>query len=144
MIMIYTGAFLVKSHRSDINNVLGVTRIVPTFWPQHLLKLNSNNGPSPGHSNLGSDGRYICLCLLLMVSWWVPSLTSTMAKEVTQIVAPFWPPSVYLCSTRIMAPPQAIPILCQMEYTSVHVSDVWFPGGCHISPRAAGLTSIMV
>ena len=42
-----------------------------------------------------------------------------------------------------MAPPQAILILCQMEYTSVQVSYLWFPGGCHICPRAAGLTSIM-
>ena len=41
------------------------------------------------------------------------------------------------------SPGQAIPILCQIEYTSVHVSYLWFPGGCHICPRAAGLTSIM-
>ena len=27
--------------------------------------------------------------------------------------------------------------------TSVHVSYLWFPGSCHIWPRAAGLTSIM-
>ena len=27
--------------------------------------------------------------------------------------------------------------------TSVHVSYLWFPGRCHIWPRAAGLTSIM-
>ena len=64
-------------------------------------------------------------------------------QEVTRIVALYWPPSVYLSSTRIMAPPQAIPILCQIEYTSVHVSYPWFLGGCHICPRAAGLTSIM-
>ena len=70
-------------------------------------------------------------------------LTSIMAQEVTRIVAPYWPPSVYLSSTRIMAPPQVIPILCQIEYTSVHVSYLWFPGGCHICLRAAGPTSIM-
>ena len=70
-------------------------------------------------------------------------LTSIMAKEVTRIVALYWPPSIYLSSTRIMAPPQAIPILCQIEYTSVNVSYLWFPGGCHICPRAAGLTSII-
>ena len=58
----------------DINNGPGVNRIVPTFWPQHLFKFNSNNGPSPGHSSLGSDGRYTCLDLLLTVSWWVPHL----------------------------------------------------------------------
>ena len=42
-----------------------------------------------------------------------------------------------------MAPPQAIPILGQMEDTPVQVSYLWTPGGCHICPRAAGLTSIM-
>ena len=42
-----------------------------------------------------------------------------------------------------MAPPQAIPILGQMEDTPVQVSYLWIPGGCHICPRAAGLTSIM-
>ena len=74
MIMIYTGALLAKGHRPDINNGPGVTRMVPTFWSQHLFKLNSNNGPSQCHSNLGSDGRYTCSGLLLMVSWWVPHL----------------------------------------------------------------------
>ena len=70
-------------------------------------------------------------------------LTSIVTQKVTRIVAPYWPASVYLSSTRIMAPPQAIPILCQIEYTSVHVSYLCFPGGCHICPRTAGLTSIM-
>ena len=66
--------YLAKGLRPDIkNNGPGVTRIVPTFWPQHLFKFNSNNGPSPGHSNLGSDGRYTCSSLPLMV-WWVPYL----------------------------------------------------------------------
>ena len=41
-----------------------------------------------------------------------------------------------------MAPPQAIPILGQMEDTSLQVSHLW-SGGCHIWTRAAGLTSIM-
>ena len=42
-----------------------------------------------------------------------------------------------------MAPPQAIPILGQIEDTPVQVSYLWIPGGCHICPRAAGLTSII-
>ena len=50
-----------------------MTRIVPTFWPQHLFKFNSNNGPSPGHSNIGSDGKYTCSSLPLTV-WRVPYL----------------------------------------------------------------------
>ena len=64
--------YLAKGLRPDINNGPGVTRIVPTFWPQHLLKFNLNNGPSPGHSSLVSDEVYICSSLLLMISWWVP------------------------------------------------------------------------
>ena len=46
---------MAKGLSSDIYNEPGVTRIVPTFWPKHSLKFNSNNGPSPGHFNLGSD-----------------------------------------------------------------------------------------
>ena len=65
--------YLAKGPRPDINNGPGVTRIMPTFWPQHLFKFNSNNGPSPGHCNLGSDGRYTCSSLPLMVRW-VPCL----------------------------------------------------------------------
>ena len=51
-----------------------MAQIVPTFWPQHLFKFNSNNGPSPGHSNLGSDEVYICSSFLLMIFWWLPYL----------------------------------------------------------------------
>ena len=47
-------------------------------------------------------------------------MTSIMAQEVTQIVVAF-PPGVHSSPTRIIAPPQAIPILCQMEYTSIHL-----------------------
>ena len=65
--------YLAKGPSPDINNGPGVTRIVPTFWPQHLFKFILNNGPSPGHSNIGSDGRYTCSSLPLMV-WWVPYL----------------------------------------------------------------------
>ena len=97
MIMIYTGALPAKGHRPDINNGPGVTRIVPTFWPQHLFKLNSNNGPSPSHSNPGSEGRYTCSGLLLMVPWWVPDLPKGCRPDFSNglrddsIVAPFWP-----------------------------------------------------
>ena len=44
------------------------------------------------------------------------------------MVAPFWPPGIYLSPTRIMAPPCTTPILYQMKYTSVQVSYLWFPG----------------
>ena len=58
MIMIYTGALHCQEPQAWHYNGPGVTRIVPTIWPQHLFKFNSNNSLSPGHSNLGSDGRY--------------------------------------------------------------------------------------
>ena len=41
---------------------------------QCLFESSLNNGPSPSHSNLVSDGVYICSRLLLMASWWVPYL----------------------------------------------------------------------
>ena len=52
-------------------------------------------------------------------------------------------PGVYLNLTRIMTPPWATPILCQMKYTSVQVSCLRFPGGCYIWPRAPCLISII-
>ena len=127
MLMIYTGAISGQGPRPDINNSPGVTQIVPTFWPQHLFKFNSNNDLFPDHSSLGSDGRYTCLSLPLTV-WWVPYLNKGCrpdfhnGQEVTRIMAPFWPSGVYLSPTGIMAPPRATPILCQMKYTSVQVS----------------------
>ena len=41
---------------------------------QCLYESDLNNGPFPSHSNLVSDGVYICLGLLLMVSWWASYL----------------------------------------------------------------------
>ena len=129
---------LAKGPRPDINNGPGVIRIVPTFWPQKLFKFNSSNGPSLGHSNLGSDGRYTCSCLPLIV-WWVPylnngcSLTSIIAKEVTRIVPRFGPWRLFESNSN-NGPPWAPPVLCQMNYTSVQVSYLRFPGGYHIRP----------
>ena len=130
-----------------------------------FFKSNSNNGPYPGHSNLGSDERYTCSSLPFMV-WWVPYLTR--APGLTSIMVswqvPYLPksrkpdfndglggdsnsgpilaPGVYLSKAQIMSPPLATPILCQMKHTSVQVSYLWFPSGYHICPRTAGLTSI--
>ena len=73
MIIFKLVPYLAKSHRPDIHNGPGVIQIVPTFCPQHLLKFNTNNGPSLGHSSLGPDGRYTCSSLPLMI-WWVPYL----------------------------------------------------------------------
>ena len=48
-----------------------------------------------------------------------------MAQEVTRIMAPFCPPRVYFSPTRIMAPPQATPILCQMKSTYLFKSPIY-------------------
>ena len=123
--------YLAKGPRPDINNGSGVTRTVPTFWPQHSFKFNSNNGPSPGHSNLGSEGRYTCSSLPLMV-WWVPYLNKGCRPDFNNglgcdsIVAPFWPPGVNLSPTRIMAPTQATPVLCQMKCSGLLLIVSWW------------------
>ena len=130
MIMIYTGALPGQGHRPDINNGPGVTRIVPTFWPQHLFKLNLNNGPCPGHSNLGSDGRYTCSCLL-MDSWWMPYLPKSCRPDLNNGLGgysnsgPVLGPGVYLSPTRIMAPPRITPIMCQMKSTYLFKSPIY-------------------
>ena len=59
---------------------------------KHSFKSDSNSGPSPGHLNLVSDGA-----------------TSVHVSYL------FWSPGVYLSLTQIMASPQAISVLCQME-----------------------------
>ena len=114
--------YLAKGCRPDFNNGLrGDSNSGPIPPPPHLFKSDSNNGPSSGHLNLVSDGA-----TSVHVSYlWFPGrchiwpraagLTSIMASEVTQIVVPFPPPRIYLSPTRIMAPPQAITILHQME-----------------------------
>ena len=67
---------------------------------QRLFQSNLNNGPSPSHSNLVSDGG-IHLFRSPSYLWFsggyhicprTAGLTSVMAQEVTQIVAPFCPP----------------------------------------------------
>ena len=42
-------------------------------------------------------------------------------------------PSISLSPTRIMAPPWATLILCQMKYASVQVSYLWFLDGYHLA-----------
>ena len=44
---------------------------------------DSNNSPSPGHSNLVSDGVYICSGLsTYMVSWWVSYLAKGCRPDI--------------------------------------------------------------
>ena len=115
---------------------------------QRLIESDLNGGYSPSHSNLLSDGVYICSGLLLMVSWWVPYLPKGCRPDFNNGLGgdsnsgPVLASGVYLSPTRIMAPPRATPILCQMKYTSVQVSYLSFPGGYHIWLRAPHLTSM--
>ena len=150
MIMIYIGAISDQRRRPNVNNRPGGdSNSAHMPASRHLFKSSPNNGPFPSHSSLESDGRYTCSSLPHTVSWWVPylakgpkSMTSIMAQEVIQIVAAF-PPGVYSSPTRIIALSQAIPIFCQMKYTFVQVSQLWFPDGCHIWTKGPGMTSII-
>ena len=67
-----------QGNDSNIGSILAI---------QHLFESNLNNSPSPSHSNLVSDGIYICSGL----SKDCAGLTSIMAWEVTRIVTPFCP-----------------------------------------------------
>ena len=91
--------YLAKGCRPDFSNGLGGDSNSDPISSQRLFKSDSNNGPSPGHLNLVSDGA-----TSVHVSYlWFPGrchswpraagLTSIMASEVTRIVAPFWPPA---------------------------------------------------
>ena len=73
--------------------------------------------------------------------WRVPCLLKGCRADfkngpgVTRIVVPYWAPSVYLTLTQIMAPPQAIPILCQIYICSSLIPMVswwvpYLPKGC--------------
>ena len=97
----------------------------PVLAPQRLFEFNSNNDSFPSHSNLLSDRVYICSCLILMVSWWVPYLPKGSLRAAPEAAhrlpkgckpdfnnvlggdsnsGPILPPSVYLSPTWIMAP----------------------------------------
>ena len=122
--------YLAKGHRPDINNGPGVPLIVPTFWPQHLFKLNSNNGPSPGHSNLESDGRYICSGLLLMDSWWVPYLHKGCRPDFNNGLGGYSNSGPVLVPRHLFESdsingPRATPILCQLKSKYLFKSPIY-------------------
>ena len=97
---------------------------------QCLSESNLNNSPSPSHSNLVSDRPYICSSLLLMVSWWVPHLPKGCRPDFNNgpggdsnsdpVLAP-----QHLFESRIMAPLQATPMLCQMKYIHLFKSPIY-------------------
>ena len=93
-----------------------VTKIDAAFPPLHSFESDSNNGPSPRHSNLMPDGVYVCSCL---PNLWFPGGCHICPRaqpdfnncqEMTRIVAAFRH-GVYSSPTQIVAPPQAIPML---------------------------------
>ena len=115
--------YLAKGPMSDFNSGLGYDSNIGCILAfQHLSESNLNNSPSPSHSNLVSDRVYICLGLLLMVSWWVPYLPKGCRLDFKNGLGgdsnsgPVLAPSVYLSLTQIMASPQATQILYQMKY----------------------------
>ena len=129
LIMIYSSAISNQGSRPDGNNGPGsdwnsAHILLPSH---HLLKSNSNNGPSPGRFNLESDGRYTCSSLPPIVSWWggccslprVPSMTSNNAPP---------PPEHSFKSDWNNGPsPGHLNLV-----SGVLVSYLWFPGRCHI------------
>ena len=61
--------YLPKGCRPDFYRGLGGDS---SSTPWRLFESDSNNEPSPGHSNIVSDEVYVCSSLLLMISWWLP------------------------------------------------------------------------
>ena len=75
-IMIY----LAKGPRLDINNGPGDDSNSAHILAPAFFNSNRNNGPSPGHSKIRSDGRYTSSSLPFMV-WWVPYLNQRLRPE---------------------------------------------------------------
>ena len=113
---------MAKDPRLNFSNGPGITRTVAAFLPRRLFESDSNNDPSPGHSNLGQMEN--TLVQMENTSVQVPTcglLVSALAGQeprldfidpgIICIVAAFWPTGVYLSPTQIMAPLQVISIL---------------------------------
>ena len=111
--------YLTKGHRPDFNNGPEGYSSNGRISLGHLFKPDSNNGPSPGHSNFVC---YSCSGLLLMLFWQVPYLGKGHRPDFNNSPGGYsnngriLTSGVYSNLTRIMAPPQAIPILnCKHE-----------------------------
>ena len=80
--MVWWVPYLNKGCNPDFNNGLGGdSNSGPVLASWRLFEPDSNNGPSPGHSNLVSDEVYICLSFLLMISWWLPYLANSPTPD---------------------------------------------------------------
>ena len=117
--------YLAKGCRPDFSNGLrGDLNSGPTLAPGVYSSLTQMTAPQlPRPSPSCVRWSYICSCLLLMVSWQVPYLAKGCRPDFSdglRIDSNSGPISlgVYSSPTRIMAPPQAIPILnCKHELT---------------------------
>ena len=114
--------YLAKGCRPDFNNGLGGdSNSGPILASRRLFKSDSNNGPLSGPSQSCVRWSYICSRLLLMVSWQVPYLAKGCRPDFNNGLrgdsnsGPILASGVYSSLIRIMAPPQAISILCQIE-----------------------------
>ena len=107
-----------------------------------LFESDFNNGTSPGHFNLGSDGTYASSGLPLMVFLWVqyqakgprPDFSNSPGDNSNS--GCILSPSVYWSLTRKTPPPPGHFNPGQMENTFVQVSYLWAPGGYNCWPRA--------
>ena len=111
--------YLFKSCRPDFNQE--VTRIVAPYWPPSVY-LNSTRIMTPPQARS---------CLIPMVSWWVSYLPKGCRPDFNNGLGgdsnsgPVLAPGVYLSPTRIMAPPWATPILCQMKSIYLFKSPIY-------------------
>ena len=87
--------YLPKGYRPDFNNGPGGdSNSGPVLGPQHSFESDSNNVPSPGHSNLVSDEvhlfkspTYGFLVVTMLAKGPMPDFNN--GQEMTQIVAAF-------------------------------------------------------
>ena len=81
-----------------------VTQIMTAFWPPGFIRVRLNNGPLPRPFQFCVKWRHSFqvsyLCFPGCCHIW-PGLTSIIAQKVTQIMATFWPPTVYSSLTQI-------------------------------------------
>ena len=72
--------YLPKGCRPDFNNGLGGdSNSGPVLAPRRLFESDSNNGPSPGHSNLVSDEVYISVQVFYL---WFPGGYNDFSTDV--------------------------------------------------------------
>ena len=126
--------FLLFKLKLILNGKCGVINSGPILALRRLFQSDLNNGSSPSHSNLVSDGTYIYSGLLLMVSWWVPYLPKGCRPDFNNDLVGDSYSGPVLAHQRLFesdsnnGPSRATPVLCQMKYTSVQVSYLWFSG----------------